>query len=67
MLRWSTVNFLQLCVINIRSERILDRMHDIWLSDEHHGPAGERRFDYMPTYFMRALERLYIEYTAVPG
>jgi len=44
-------------------ERILDRMHGIRLSEEHHGSAGDRRFDYMPTYFMRALERLYVEFT----
>jgi cytochrome P450 len=44
-------------------ERILDRMSDIRLSEAHHGAPGERHFDYMPTYFMRALERLYIEFT----
>ena len=48
-------------------ERILDRMDDIRLSEEHHGPAGARHFDYMPTYFIRALERLYIEYTPAPA
>jgi cytochrome P450 len=47
-------------------ERILDRALDIRLSEVHHGPAGDRHFDYMPTYFMRALERLYIEYTPAP-
>ena len=46
-------------------ERILDRMLDIKLSDEHHGPPGHRHFDYLPTYFMRALERLNIEFTPV--
>ena len=29
----------------ISLERILDRMHDIRLSEEHHGPAGDRRFE----------------------
>jgi cytochrome P450 len=49
-------------------ERLLDRMLDIRLSDAHHGPPGGRHFDYMPTYFLRALERLYIEFTpAVPA
>ena len=48
-------------------ERLLDRMVDIKLSVEHHGPASDRRFDFMPTYFMRALERLYIEFTPVAG
>jgi cytochrome P450 len=46
-------------------ERLLDRMLDIKLSDEHHGPPGHRHFDYLPTYFMRALQRLHIEFTPV--
>ena len=46
-------------------ERLLDRMLDIKLSENHHGPPGNRHFDYMPTYFMRALERLHIEFTPV--
>lgn len=44
-------------------ERILDRMTDIRLSEEHHGPAGDRHVDYLPTFFMRAIESLHIEYT----
>src|SRR4029453_7701190 len=36
-------------------ERILDRMADIRLSDEHHGPPGKRRFDYEPTWVLRGL------------
>lgn len=46
--------------------RLLDRMHDIRLSDEHHGPAGDRHFDYLPTYFMRAIDNLHLEYSAAP-
>jgi cytochrome P450 family 150 subfamily A5 len=42
---------------------LLDHMLDIRLSEEQHGPADDRHFDYMPTYFLRALERLYIEFT----
>ena len=38
-------------------ERILDRMHDIRLSEEHHGPPGDRRFDYEPTWVLRGLDR----------
>ena len=45
--------------------RILDRMRDIRLSDEHHGPAGARRFEYEPTYILRGLHRLYIEFTPI--
>jgi len=46
-------------------ERILDRMRDIRLSDKHHGPAGDRRFVYEPTWVLRGLRELHIEYTAV--
>ena len=44
-------------------ERLLDRTRDIRVSEEHHGPAGARRFDYAPTYILRGLNRLHIEYT----
>ena len=44
-------------------ERILDRMADIRLSEEHHGPPGERRFRYEPTWLLRGLTRLHIEFT----
>jgi cytochrome P450 len=42
-------------------ERLLDRTHDIRISESHHGPAGARRFDYVPTYILRGLKRLYLE------
>jgi cytochrome P450 len=44
-------------------ERILDRLRDIRLSDEHHGPSGSRQFDYEPTWVLRGLHSLHIEYT----
>ncbi|HET9610275.1 MAG TPA: cytochrome P450 [Acidimicrobiales bacterium] len=46
-------------------ERILDRMRDIRLSDEHHGPAGERRFRYEPTWVLRGLSKLHLEFEPV--
>ena len=49
----------------ISVERILDRMRDIRLSEEHHGPAGDRRFDYEPTWVLRGLHELHIEFTPV--
>ncbi len=49
----------------ISVERILDRMRDIRLSDEHHGPAGARRFDYEPTWILRGLSKLHLEFTPV--
>ena len=44
-------------------ERILDRMRDITISEAHHGPPGARRFDYAPTYILRGLNRLHLEFT----
>jgi cytochrome P450 len=49
----------------ISIERILDRMRDIRLSDEHHGPAAERHFDYEPTWILRGLHDLHIEFTPI--
>lgn len=46
----------------ISLERILDRMRGITISEEHHGPAGERRFDYEPTFIMRGLSELHITF-----
>jgi len=44
-------------------ERILDRMRDIRFAEEQHGPDGARRFEYEPTYILRGLRRLHLEYT----
>jgi cytochrome P450 len=44
-------------------ERILDRMHDIRLSEEHHGPPGNRTFRYEPTWILRGLTKLHLEFT----
>jgi len=44
-------------------ERILDRMHNIRLSEEHHGPPSDRRFEYEPTWVLRGLHQLHIEFT----
>jgi cytochrome P450 len=43
-------------------ERILDRMRDIRLSEEHHGPPGARHFEYEPTWVLRGLHELHIEF-----
>jgi len=47
-------------------ERILDRTTDIRLSEEHHGPAGARRFRYVPTFILRGLTQLHLEFTPAP-
>jgi cytochrome P450 len=49
----------------ISLNRILDRMSDITVSEEHHGPAAERRYAYEPTFIMRGLSELHITYTPV--
>ncbi len=49
----------------ISIERILDRTRDIRLSEEHHGPADDRRFRYEPTWILRGLTELHLEFTAV--
>jgi len=46
-------------------ERILARTRDIRLSDEHHGPPGQRRFQYEPTWILRGLTKLYLEFEPV--
>jgi cytochrome P450 len=48
-------------------ERILDRMRDIRLSAEHHGPPGARHFTYEPTWVLRGLHDLHIEFTPAEG
>jgi cytochrome P450 family 150 subfamily A5 len=44
-------------------ERLLDRTGDIRISEAAHGPAGARRFDYMPTYMFTGLVALHLEFT----
>ena len=49
----------------ISLNRILDRMTDIRISEEHHGPADARRYAYEPTFIMRGLAELHIEFKGV--
>jgi cytochrome P450 family 150 subfamily A5 len=42
-------------------ERLLDRTTEIRISEEHHGPAGARRYQYVPTYILRGLTSLHLE------
>jgi cytochrome P450 len=43
-------------------ERLLDRMGNICISEGAHGPAGARRYEYAPTYILRGLRRLHLEF-----
>ena len=44
-------------------ERLLDRTADIRICEAEHGPADARRFDYEPTYMLRSLSALHIDFT----
>jgi cytochrome P450 len=46
-------------------ERILQRTRNLRLSEEHHGPPGDRRFVYEPTWILRGLSQLHIEFDVV--
>jgi cytochrome P450 len=47
-------------------QRMLERTAGIRLSDEHHGPAGQRRFRYVPTYLLRGVQSLHLEFDPIP-
>jgi cytochrome P450 len=48
-------------------ERLLDRTSDIRISERAHGPAGARRYQYVPTFILRGLTRLHLEFTPAAG
>ncbi len=43
-------------------DRLLDRTSDIRISEAHHGPAGDRNYHYVPTYILRGLTELHLEF-----
>lgn len=47
----------------ITVQRLLQRMRDIRISESVHGPAGERHYAYDPTFLLRGLTELHIEFT----
>ena len=44
---------------------MLDKMANIRIAEEHHGPAGSRTYDYEPTFIMRGLTKLHIEFDPI--
>ncbi|HEX2737322.1 MAG TPA: cytochrome P450 [Acidimicrobiia bacterium] len=46
----------------ITIERLLDRMDNIRICEKEHGPAGARHYDYVPTYILRGVSRLYLDF-----
>jgi len=49
--------------------RILERMADIRIDESVHGPTDARQYSYVPTYILRGLTKLHIEFEPVtsPG
>jgi cytochrome P450 len=43
--------------------RLLDRTSSIGIAERAHGPADARRYEYLPTYFLRGLASLELELT----
>lgn len=50
----------------ISLNRILDRMADITIAEAKHGPTDARRYTYDPTWQMRGLSELHLEFTPIP-
>jgi cytochrome P450 len=46
-------------------ERLFDRTTDIRIDEAQHGPAGARRYEYVPTFILRGLMELHLEFTPV--
>jgi cytochrome P450 len=51
----------------ITLERLLDRTTDITICEAEHGPPEARRYDFEPTFIMRGLTSLHIEFTPAPS
>ncbi|MCA2355839.1 cytochrome P450 [Mycobacterium intracellulare] len=43
-------------------ERMLARTNDIRIDEDRHGPPGDRRYRYLPTFILRGLTRLHIRF-----
>jgi len=47
--------------------RMFDKTSDIRISEKVHGPAGARRYGYLPTFILRGLTHLALEFDPVSG
>jgi cytochrome P450 len=47
--------------IRVILNHFLDQTSGITLSQKHHGPPGNREFNYEPTYIIRGLDKLHVE------
>ena len=46
----------------ISLEHILDRTRNIRLSEEHHGPPGDRKLNYERTWVLRGLWKVFVDF-----
>jgi cytochrome P450 len=51
----------------IAFRRLLERTRNIRISEDHHGPAQARRYQYVPTFILRGLTHLFIEFEGAEG
>jgi cytochrome P450 len=47
--------------VRVILDRLLEHTSEISLSEEMHGPPGDRRLDYEPSFIIRGLARLFLE------
>jgi cytochrome P450 len=48
--------------IRVIINHFFDQTSEITLSEKHHGPSGKHEFSYEPTYIIRGLQNLHIEF-----
>jgi cytochrome P450 len=46
-------------------ERVFDRMANIQISAEKHGPPDARRYEYLPTFIFRGLNTIYLTFDEI--
>lgn len=46
--------------VKVTVERFLDRMANIQIDEEKHGPPEARKYDYIPTYLLQGLSELHL-------
>jgi cytochrome P450 len=56
-------NLLARAEVRVLFDRFFEHTADLKISEKEHGPAGDRRFDYEPSYIVRGLTKLYVELT----
>jgi cytochrome P450 len=52
---------------NMTIERLLERLDDITISVAEHGPATARRWTYIPSYILRGVQALHLEFAPRVG